>query len=103
MACATPSWCPALSQHKPTRVVIRRWLLVNRDDSRPQRMTDDASPITRLMTLYHVRWCPECAIVREKLGELGIPYDDVVVPDLRPLRQEVFAVSGQHYVPVIKD
>ncbi len=66
-------------------------------------MTDDASRITRLMTLYHVRWCPECAIVREKLGELGIPYDDVVVPDLRPLRQEVFSVSGQYYVPVIKD
>ena len=66
-------------------------------------MTDDASRITTLMTLYHVRWCPECAIVREKLGLLGIPYDDVVVPDLRPLRQEVFAVSGQYYVPVIKD
>ena len=55
------------------------------------------------MTLYHVEWCPECEMVRRKLGELNLPYENVVVPDFRPLRKEVFAVSRQYYVPVLKD
>lgn len=55
------------------------------------------------MTLYHVQWCPECQIVRRKLAELDLPYDDVVVPDFRPQRKEVFALSGQYYVPVLQD
>lgn len=55
------------------------------------------------LTLYHVHWCPECAIVREKLSELGLAYDDVVVPDFRPMRKQVHEVSGQYYVPVLKD
>lgn len=55
------------------------------------------------MTLYHVHWCPECALVRNKLTELGIPFEDVVVPDFRPFRKQVFEVSGQYYVPVLKD
>ena len=55
------------------------------------------------MTLYHVSWCPECAVVREKLDDLKVPYDGVVVPDARPSRRDVFEVSGQYYVPVLKD
>ncbi len=55
------------------------------------------------VTLYHVNWCPECAVVREKLAELGLDYEDVVVPDFRPMRTQVFEVSGQYYVPVLKD
>jgi mycoredoxin len=55
------------------------------------------------MTLYHVEWCPECEMVRRKLGELNLPYESLLVPDFRPLRKEVFAVSGQYYVPVLKD
>jgi glutathione S-transferase len=55
------------------------------------------------MTLYHVRWCPECEVVRRKLAELNMTYKDVIVPDLRPQRKEVFAVSGQYYVPVLQD
>jgi len=55
------------------------------------------------LILYHVDWCPECAVVREKLAELGLAYDDVVVPDVRPMRTQVFEVSGQYYVPVLKD
>jgi mycoredoxin len=55
------------------------------------------------MTLYHVEWCPECEMVRQKLADLHLPYESVVVPDFRPLRKEVFAVSGQYYVPVLKD
>ena len=55
------------------------------------------------LVLYHVSWCPECELVRDKLAELGLAYDDVVVPDARPMRTQVFDVSGQHYVPVLKD
>ncbi len=55
------------------------------------------------MTLYHVPWCPECAVVRQKLAELGVAYEDVVVPDFRPLRKQVYDISGQYYVPVLKD
>jgi glutathione S-transferase len=42
-------------------------------------------------------------VVRRKLAELNLPYEDVVVPDFRPQRKEVFAVSGQYYVPVLQD
>jgi mycoredoxin len=55
------------------------------------------------LTLYHVAWCPECNIVRQKLAELNLPYTDVIVPDFRPLRKQVFEVSGQYYVPVLQD
>ena len=55
------------------------------------------------LTLYHVSWCPECAVVRDKLDALNLTYEDVIVPDFRQSRQEVFAASGQYYVPVLKD
>ena len=55
------------------------------------------------LTLYHVSWCPECAVVRDKLDALNLTYEEVIVPDFRPARQAVFNVSGQYYVPVLKD
>ena len=55
------------------------------------------------LTFYHVRWCPDCAIVRDRLGELNLSYEDIVVPDFRPTRKQVYEVSGQYYVPVLKD
>lgn len=55
------------------------------------------------MILYHVHWCPECQIVKQKLDELGLAYEDVIVPDARPERAQVHEVSGQYYVPVLKD
>lgn len=55
------------------------------------------------LTFYHVKWCPECALIRAKLEELRVPYNDVVVPDFRPTRKQVYEVSGQYYVPVLKD
>jgi len=56
-----------------------------------------------VMTFYHVDWCPECQIVKQKLDELGVQYESVIVPDLRPHRTQVYDVSGQYYVPVLKD
>ena len=38
------------------------------------------------MTFYHVRWCPECQIVKQRLDEMGLVYDDIIVPDARPER-----------------
>ena len=55
------------------------------------------------MTLYHVNWCPECHLVKRKLDEMGVPYESVIVPDMRPHRTQVYEVSGQYYVPVLKD
>ena len=55
------------------------------------------------MTLYHAAWCPECQLVKQKLDELGLTYEDVIVPDARPERAQVHEVSGQYYVPVLKD
>lgn len=55
------------------------------------------------LTLYHVDWCPECVAVKDKLDTLKIAYDGVIVPDIRMFRRQVHAVSGQYYVPVIKD
>ncbi len=55
------------------------------------------------LTLYHVNWCPDCEMVRQKLTDLGLHYDDVIVPDIRPMRKQVYEVSGQYYVPVLTD
>jgi len=55
------------------------------------------------ITLYHVAWCPDCKEVRRKLADLHIDYEQVVVPDFRPMRKVVREVSGQYYVPVLKD
>ena len=53
------------------------------------------------MKLYHTEWCPECEAVREKLAELGLSYEDEIVPDVRPFRKKLYEVSGQNYVPVL--
>jgi len=55
------------------------------------------------LTLYHVDWCPDCDVVRDKLAELSVAYDEVIVPDARPMRKQVYEVSGQYFVPVLTD
>ena len=55
------------------------------------------------MTLYHTEWCPECAVVRNKLSEFDIEYESIIVHDVRPFRKQVYEVSGQYYVPVLID
>ncbi|TKB53577.1 MAG: glutaredoxin [Nitrospira sp.] len=55
------------------------------------------------LTLYHVSWCPDCEVVRRKLADLHVEYEQVIVPDFRPMRKVVQEVSGQYYVPVLKD
>lgn len=55
------------------------------------------------LTFFHVDWCPDCHVVRQKLSELRVSYQDVIVPDSRRMRAQVYDVSGQYYVPVVKD
>jgi mycoredoxin len=55
------------------------------------------------LTLYHVDWCPDCHVVRRKLADLELTYEDIIVPDIRRMRTQVHEVSGQYYVPVLKD
>lgn len=55
------------------------------------------------VTLFHVDWCPDCHVVRQKLADLRLAYESVVVPDSRRMRAQVYEVSGQYYVPVLKD
>ena len=56
-----------------------------------------------MLKLYHVEWCPECAMVREKLLERNLAYESIIVPDFRPMRRQVIEVSGQSFVPVLAD
>ena len=42
-------------------------------------------------------------MVRQKLADLGLDYEDIIVPDSRRMRTQVYDVSGQYYVPVLKD
>ena len=53
------------------------------------------------LTLYSLHGCPYCAIVRLRLGELGLSYTLREQPASRPQRTEVIAVSGQPTVPVL--
>lgn len=34
-------------------------------------------------------------------GERNLTYTSVLVPDIRPMRKQVFDVSGQYFVPVL--
>jgi mycoredoxin len=55
------------------------------------------------LILYHVAWCPDCEVVRRKLADIHVEYEQVIVPDFRSMRKVVQEVSGQYYVPVLKD
>jgi len=56
-----------------------------------------------MLKLYSLTGCPYCRMVQNKLDELGLSYEKVEVPAERPLRKEVFKISGQYYVPVLID
>jgi glutaredoxin 3 len=55
------------------------------------------------ITLYELEGCPYCAKVVNKLQELGLEYDSVMVPSSHDQRDEVQEVSGQTGVPVLVD
>ncbi|MBB6647132.1 glutaredoxin family protein [Halobellus ruber] len=55
------------------------------------------------LTLYELEGCPYCAKVINKLDELGLEYDSIMVPSAHSERTEVKEVSGQTGVPVLVD
>ncbi|MDS0296457.1 glutathione S-transferase N-terminal domain-containing protein [Halogeometricum luteum] len=55
------------------------------------------------LTLYELEGCPYCAKVKDKLADLDLEYDSVMVPQSHGDRTEVEEVSGQTGVPVLVD
>lgn len=53
--------------------------------------------------LYDRENCPYSRKVRNKLDELGLEYDETVVPDKHSERTEVENLTGQTGVPVLFD
>lgn len=102
MGCVTQSWRPVPSLLVEPRIKSLAYgtcftHAIN------ERAIQSSSALVDVMTLYHVTWCPDCITVRQKLEELGLEYEGVLVADFRPFRKDVVEVSGQNYVPVLKD
>jgi glutathione S-transferase len=55
------------------------------------------------LVLYEVGGCPFCIRVRNKLEELDLEYESVMVPRAHANRTEVKEISGQTGVPVLVD
>ena len=55
------------------------------------------------LELYDRRDCPYSKKVRDKLAELGLEYDETVVPDKHTDRDELHERTGQRGVPVLFD
>lgn len=55
------------------------------------------------LELYELEGCPYCAKVKQKLDELGLDYEQHMVPRAHGERTEVEEVSGQTGVPVLVD
>ncbi|MFD1685529.1 glutathione S-transferase N-terminal domain-containing protein [Halobellus litoreus] len=55
------------------------------------------------LVLYELEGCPYCAKVTDKLRELGLEYESVMVPSAHGERTTVEEISGQTGVPVLVD
>ncbi|ESP87779.1 glutaredoxin family protein [Candidatus Halobonum tyrrellensis] len=55
------------------------------------------------LVLYELAGCPYCAKVKDKLSELDLEYESVMVEGDKSQRDEVEEVSGQRGVPVLVD
>ncbi|RLM59324.1 glutaredoxin [Halobellus sp. Atlit-31R] len=55
------------------------------------------------LELYDRRDCPYSKQVRDTLSDLGIAYDETVVPDKHTDRDELYERTGQRGVPVLFD
>jgi glutaredoxin len=55
------------------------------------------------LELYDRRDCPYSKKVRDTLDELGLDYDETVVPDKHTDREELHERTGQRGVPVLFD
>jgi glutaredoxin len=55
------------------------------------------------LELYDRQDCPYSKKVRDTLEELGLDYEETVVPDKHTERDEVYERTGQRGVPVLFD
>lgn len=55
------------------------------------------------LELYDRRDCPYSKRVREKLEQLGVDYDETVVPDAHTDREALYERTGQRGVPILFD
>ena len=55
------------------------------------------------LVLYELEGCPYCAKVTNKLADLDLEYESIMVPGSHADRTEVKEVSGQTGVPVLVD
>jgi glutathione S-transferase len=55
------------------------------------------------MELYDRQDCPYSKKVREKLEEVGVEYEETVVPDKHTERTRVKEITGDTGVPVLVD
>ena len=46
------------------------------------------------LTLYHVNWCPECEIVRQKLADLNLALIDRHIQEIRDIEVARARVKG---------
>ena len=56
-----------------------------------------------MIKLYKIAFCPYCDIVKDRLKELGLEFEIVIVPFSHHRRKIVQELSGQSLVPVIVD
>ncbi|MCH7619845.1 MAG: glutathione S-transferase N-terminal domain-containing protein [Candidatus Marinimicrobia bacterium] len=56
-----------------------------------------------MIKLYETTFCPYCDIVKDRLNELGLEFESVIVPSPRHRRKIVQELSGQSLVPIIVD
>jgi len=56
-----------------------------------------------MIKLYETAFCSYCEIVKDRLHELGLEFESVMVPIPHDRREIVQELSGQSLVPVIVD
>jgi glutaredoxin 3 len=54
-----------------------------------------------MIEVYQAEWCPYSRMVRQRLGELGLPFVAHPVPADRPDRDALRELSGQEGIPVV--
>lgn len=51
--------------------------------------------------VYSLQYCPVCVKMREDWAASGVDYDEIIVDDDEDLANEMVAISGQIYAPVV--
>ncbi|MBE6071682.1 MAG: NrdH-redoxin [Clostridium butyricum] len=55
-----------------------------------------------MIKIYSTSWCPDCIKAKKYFDIKGVNYTEINVADKHEDREEVYRISGQRTVPVIK-